>query len=70
MRHHTPTEFVQFKRLGKLNMSEIERERINAYIHDGERIADLVVGTIEGIRSGVELAGRGIKAILPKHVKH
>ena len=70
MRHSTHIGSNTFGPLDRLHMSETERLRVNAYIHDGEVIADLMSGALAGMRSGVELAERGIKAILPGHIKH
>ncbi len=70
MRQSTHIGSGRFSPLDRLHMSESERRRVSAYIHDGEVIADLMSGALTGIRSGVELAERGIKAILPSHAKH
>lgn len=70
MNHGTHIGPATFGQLDKLHLSEDERLSIIAYIHDGQVIAGLMLGALEGIRSGVELAERGIKAILPSHVKH
>ena len=59
-----------FSRLDALPMSEHEREQVNAYIHDGEVLAELMYGALAGLRAGVELAERGIKALFPTHVRH
>jgi len=70
MRHSTPVGPIAFSQLDKLHMSESECQRVNGYIHDGEVLAELMSGALEGIRSGVELAERGIRALLPSHAKH
>jgi len=70
MRQSTHMGSGTFSPLDKLHMSASERQRVIAYIHDGEVIAELMSGALTGIRSGVELAERGIKAIFPSHAKH
>jgi len=70
MRHSTSIGPATFSQLDRLHLSEGERLSIIAYIHDGQVIAGLMLGAMEGIRSGVEFAERGIRAILPSHAKH
>jgi hypothetical protein len=70
MRPGTPVGPGAFSQLDRLHMSEGERLRVSGYIYDGEILAELMLGALAGIRSGVELAERGIKALLPSHVKH
>jgi len=70
MRHRTPVGPGAFTQLDHLHFSESERQRVADYIHDGEVLAELMFGALSGIRAGVELAERGIKAILPSHAKH
>ena len=70
MRHSTPVGPGTFTQLDHLYFSESERQRVAGYIHDGEVLAELMFGALSGIRAGVELAERGIKAILPSHAKH
>jgi len=71
MRSGTPVGPGAFSQLDRLHLSESERLRVSGYIHDGEVLAELMFGALAGIRAGVELAERGIKAMLPtQHVKH
>jgi hypothetical protein len=70
MRTSTPVGPGAFSQLDRLHLSESERLRVSGYLYDGEILAELMLGALAGIRSGVELAERGIKALLPSHVKH
>ncbi|MBK5104946.1 MAG: hypothetical protein JJE42_11920 [Burkholderiales bacterium] len=51
-------------------MSSRERQRINAYIHDGELIADISSRALAGIRSGVVGLTHGLKAMFATPAKH
>lgn len=64
------TQHHEFSRLDALPMSESERQHVHAYIHDGEVLAELMYGALNGLRTGAELAERGIKALFPTHVRH
>jgi len=70
MRHSAPVGPSAFSQLDKLHLSESERQRADDYLHDGEILAELMSGALEGIRSGIQLAERGIKAIMPSRAKH
>lgn len=59
-----------FGRLEDLHMSSSERQRINAYIHDGELIADISSRALAGIRSGVVGLTHGLKAMFATPARH
>jgi hypothetical protein len=59
-----------FGRLNDLHVSRRERLRINAYIHDGEVIADFSSRAFAGVRSGVDALARDIKAAFAKPARH
>lgn len=46
-------------RLSELHLSESERLRVNAYLHDGEFIADLLCRALTGARAVALLAAHG-----------
>lgn len=53
---------AMFCRIDALHASRSERERLNAYVHDGERIAEFSSRALENVR----VAARGLKAALAK----
>jgi len=64
-------------RVNELHLSESERLRVNAYLHDGEFIADLLCRALTGARSlalsAAHAAGRlahAVKAIFAKPAGH
>jgi hypothetical protein len=63
-------ESDQFGRLQHLHLSSRERQRINAYIHDGELIADISSRALAGMRSGIAGLSHGIKALLATPARH
>lgn len=70
MNHGTHIAPATFSQLEKLPLCEGERMDSIGYLHDGQVLAELMLGALESLRSGVEFAERGIKAILPRHVRH
>ncbi|MBE0624625.1 MAG: hypothetical protein IH606_07435 [Burkholderiales bacterium] len=59
-----------FGRLDDLHLSRRERLHINAYIHDGERIADISTRALAGIRSGALGVAHGVKAMFATPARH
>ncbi|MGP1676415.1 MAG: hypothetical protein ACTS6J_04575 [Burkholderiales bacterium] len=75
--HTTHIRSDIFSRVNDLHLSENERLRINAYIQDGEFIAEYLSRALAGIRSGVALAGhaagslaQGVKAAFARPARH
>ena len=65
--HRSPQlQPVMFSRVDALHAIRSERERVNAYLHDGERIAEFSSRALENIRSGTRFAARGIRAVFAK----
>ncbi|MBE0614318.1 MAG: hypothetical protein IH604_11670 [Burkholderiales bacterium] len=59
-----------FSRLNDLHMSTSERQRVNAYIRDGERIADAALHALAALHSGAEAIAHGVKAVFAKPTSH
>lgn len=59
-----------FGRIASLRMSAGQRLRINAYMQDGELIAELTRRALENVRSRGALAGRAVKAIFARPARH
>ena len=65
------------RRVDELRLSESERLRVKAYLHDGEFIADLLCRALTGARAVALLAAHGagslahaVKAIFVKPAGH
>jgi len=51
-------------------MSDSQRQRIDAYIRDGEFIADVCSRAFAGIRSGAVGLAHSIKAVIATPARH
>jgi len=70
MIYNPQTRSGTFGRLEDLHMSRSERQHVYAYIHDGERIADISSRAYAGIRSGVVGLAHGLKAMFATPARH
>jgi hypothetical protein len=71
--HTTHTSPGVFSRLNELHLGRSERLRIDAYIHDGERIAELCSRAVAGVAlAGHAVSGlaHGVKALFAKPARH
>ncbi len=62
-----------FSRVNALHMSENERLRINAYIHDGELIGEFISRALAGAALAGHALGRlahGVKTVFAKPARH
>ena len=59
-----------FSRLNDLHMSASERQRANAYIRDGEHLADAALYALAAIHSGAEFIVHGVKTLFAKPTSH
>jgi len=58
-----------FSRMDDLPLSRRERLRVNAYMHDGELIAEFICRVLAYIHSGTGRLARAIKPMLATTVK-
>lgn len=70
MRPSTPVGPGAFSQLDLLHSSDSQHPHVNGYIDDSDVLAELMFGALASFRSGVELAQRSIKAILPTQIRH
>lgn len=68
---HTPQAgSAVSSRLDDLHLSKRERLRVDAYMHDGERIADLICSTQAHIQSGANRLAHALKVIFASTARH
>lgn len=70
MRYEPQSNSGVFGRLDDLHMRKSECMRVNAYIHDGEVIAELSSRVLAGVRSGIDALARDLKAAFAKPTRH
>lgn len=68
--HTTQFGTGTFGRIEDLHLSRSERLRINAYIHDGEVIAEFLSRVVAGVRFGAGSLARAVKALFAHPARH
>lgn len=61
--HTTQSGSAIFGRIDELHLSRSERLRINAYMHDGELIAEFCCRALANIQSGAGALSRAVRAM-------
>ena len=70
MRHSTRIRTGAFGPVDALHLSENERRHINAYMQDGEFIAEVFCRALAGIQTAAGSLARGSKAMFARPVRH